>query len=290
MDQSIAKIWIISDDKQGHVNQSLGLVEALSRQVLNLTWQIIPAMSLWHAIRFSCIHKNKNELPQLLISAGHKTHLSLLILSKLLNIPCITLMKPSLPISWFDLCIIPQHDSPPSKKNVISSVGPLNRLQVKEKIPNSALILIGGSSKHFGWDSKQIINQITQITEQSSKHWLLTTSRRTPNETLDKLRKLTNIEVVPSATTHGDWLPSKLAQTEFCWVTQDSSSMIYEALTAGCKVNLLELPNKKTNRITQNLQQLRDTGYFNHSLSEKLPTRLAEADRCATLVLSRFLK
>ncbi len=59
----MADIWIISDEKPGHVNQSLGLVEALLELKPNLTFKILP---------LNCVKRAffAKERPKLIISAA----------------------------------------------------------------------------------------------------------------------------------------------------------------------------------------------------------------------------
>jgi len=284
-------LWIVTDAKPGHVNQSLGLVEALHRRLPELSWQEIPVMSVWQTIRFALKQKQQKILrPNLIIGTGHRTHLTLLLLSKIMKVASLVLMKPSLPVSWFDLAIIPEHDSPSDRSNVIASKGALNRVQAGVKVENTGLFLIGGPSKHFGWDSQTLSATIKSIVQKSPLNWVLTTSRRTPEDTLKELESIENIEVVPCSKTDANWLPTMLAKTKVCWVTEDSVSMIYEALTAGCKVGLIKTPHIKESRLTAGIKALEQSGYLVTSPEEKTKkVTLAEADRCAALVQQRFL-
>ena len=284
------QLWIVTDAKPGHINQSLGLAEALKRQVPNLNWQEIPAMSMWQAIRFA-LKQNKNTLkPDLIIGAGHRTHLTLLLLSKIMTVASIVLMKPSLPNSWFDLVIIPEHDSPGDHTNIIASKGALNRVQAGRKESNTGLFLIGGPSKHFGWDPQALSATVQSIVQESPLDWELTTSRRTPEGTLTKLQPIENIEINPYSKTDSNWLPTMLSKTEVCWVTEDSVSMIYEALSAGCQVGLIKIPHVKESRLTIGIEKLEQSGYLMRSTGDKTnKITLAEADRCAALVQQRFL-
>jgi len=277
-------LWIISDSKPGHLNQSLGLVEALHRQVPTITWQEIPAMSVWQSIRFAFARKKR--VPKLLIATGHRTHFTLLILSKIMHVPAIVLMKPSLPLRWFDLCIVPEHDTPPARSNIINSIGPLNRIQAATKEANSGLILVGGPSKHFEWLPEQLHAQIQQLIQHEQRNWTIAASRRTPEATIQLLQTLANVKLVLATETDADWLPKLLAKTERCWVSQDSMSMIYEALTAGCDVRLLDVPTRGENRLTRGIQKLQLSGYLSSDPSPQL--KLAEADRCAELIQQRY--
>lgn len=283
-------IWIITDGKPGHFNQSLGLVEALQRRIANLTWQKVPAMSLWQSFRFALKHKRDRMPPKLVIGTGHQTHITLLLLSKLIAIPSVVLMKPSLPLKWFDLAIIPEHDSPKARDNTIVSKGALNRVNTGVKKRGTGLFLIGGASKHFGCDTQVLFETIKSISEKNPINWTLTTSRRTPSDTLETLRSITNIDVIPFTETDNNWLPEILAKTEICWVTEDSVSMIYEALTAGCQVGLIEMPHIRENRLTAGIDALKKAGYLMPFSQRGItPPILAEADRCAALVEHRFL-
>ena len=93
----------------------------------------------------------------------------------------IVLMKPSLPMRFFDLCIIPEHDGVRPGKNVLLSEGVLNRMEPgTEKDPHKGLILLGGPSAHYGWDEKHLLQQIAEVIRQDPRAWIVATSRRNP--------------------------------------------------------------------------------------------------------------
>lgn len=233
----------------------------------------------------------------LLIGAGHRTHWSLLLYKRLTGAPAVVLMKPSLPLSWFDLCLIPRHDAPVPHPNVIVTEGALNPMQPGESQQGRAIILIGGPSKHFGWNDEQLISQLTDVVNAGGS-WLLTTSRRTPDSFLQTLAdaRLKNVEVVPFESTGPGWLAERLSEAPQCWVSGDSVSMVFEALTAGCAVGILELPVKSANRITRGLQFLIDDKkvmpFSDWQPQTGLPLPVApldEATRCAKLIKEKLL-
>ena len=284
---NVIHIWIVTEGKLGHVNQSLGLVEALQRKTPNLTWQEVPIMKAWQAVRYAWKQKQKKSSPKFIVSTGHHTHFTLLILAQIMRVPSIVLMRPSLPLSWFDLCIIPEHDAPLACHNIIESIGPLNRMQPAQKEADSKLILVGGPSKHFDWSDEQLFAQVENIIQQDDGHWTIATSRRTPLKTIASLKALANVTLVLASESNANWLPSMLAKTENCWVTQDSMSMIYEALTAGCRVKLLTVPYRHNNRLILGIEKLQAAGYLG-ALNDSV-MKLAEADRCAEIIEQRFL-
>ncbi|MFW1677327.1 mitochondrial fission ELM1 family protein [Pontibacter sp. JAM-7] len=288
----MAQIWIISDGKPGHLNQSLGLAEALQRRCPQLEITQHAPLSLHQQL--ASLFSTSAAQVDLLVGAGHATHRSLLLLGRQLKVPAVVLMKPSLPLSWFDLCLIPEHDQPSARANVVPTRGALNRMLPGVKTANSGMLLIGGPSKHVTWHEDRLLAQLQSlIAQQPRRTWQLTTSRRTPESTLTKLLQLPGVEVFPAAETPSGWLPDKLATTEVCWVTEDSVSMIYEALSAGCQVGTLAVEGGRLGRLGSGLQRLEQQALIS-SLEQVLTgqpmqsaTVLDEAGRCAELILQR---
>ena len=68
--------------------------------------------------------------PDLILGAGHATHLVLWWLARKHRTQSIVMMKPSLPMAWFSLCLVPAHDFrvPPQGENLIVTQGALNRV------------------------------------------------------------------------------------------------------------------------------------------------------------------
>jgi len=287
----VAQIWIISDGKRGHLNQSRGLADALLR--LRPEWDVeeMPARSVCSALAAGVgrIASDINP-PHLILAAGHRTHLTALALSRQTGAKSIVLMKPSLPPSWFDLCLIPEHDRPPAHAHVITTFGVLNRMQPARKKPKSGIILIGGPSKHYGWNSPQVLQQVRQRVRDSDRQWLITNSRRTPADMLPELQALSSgqVEFVPVEQTGENWLAERLPVAEVCWVTPDSVSMVYEALTAGCRVGILELPDPSDSRVVRGLQRLLDDGWLLRGGESTGIRPLNEASRCAEEIVARF--
>lgn len=295
-------LWVVSDGKPGHENQSLGLAEALGRHT-NVTAhgiRLTPGESLLDRLR-SAFHQAKNlPRPDLILGAGHTTHVALIALARRTGAPCVVLMKPSLPAMLFDLCIIPQHDlrGQPGE-DVIATMGALNRVPAPADGPRDGrLMLIGGPSASHGWDGDAVLDAIGEILAASpGAPWELTDSRRTPEGFRQALReRFPQLAVFPHEETGPEWLPARLARAGETWVTEDSVSMIHEALSSGSKVGLLPVPWKKPRgRIARGLARLIVEGFVTtfrdwreiHVLDHP-PMVLREADRCAKLVLLRW--
>ena len=294
-------VWIISDGKQGHYNQSLGLCDALQRLRPRLQVETIapftPHQNILLAMGFalqdeiSTLHTQAP--PSMIVCAGHSTHFTALTLGWRLKVKALVLMKPSFPPSWFDLCLIPAHDQPASARNIIATRGALNPMRPDSKKPNTGIILIGGPSKHHHWDEQSLFDQLNDILTKDQQDWLITTSRRTPDSTLNRLYALQNVTFVPHTKTPQGWLAAQLATTEYAWVTADSVSMVYEALTAGCAVGVLDVQERQSNRLTRGIQALSEEGTITlySQWTQKLQLSKSgvfnEADRCADEILKR---
>lgn len=232
------------------------------------------------------------EPPRLIISAGRRTHLWSVVCKLRYSAKNIVLMRPSLPLSWFNLALIPEHDRPDTTSLRIELTrGAINRMVPGIKEPGSNLILIGGPSKHIVWSDKSVLQQIQEIRHSNSNLKLrVATSRRTPGEFVNQLDEISGVEVITPESVSSSWLPETLSATERVWVTKDSVSMVFEALSAGCSVSLIGLESRQNSRTQHGMQMLIDTGLVDHRLEFSAPANgsvLAEADRCASLILEK---
>ena len=290
-------IWVISDGKPGHVNQSMGLAEALLRASSG-SIQVLPALPWWRASMAWLLKRPPYKTlpaPDLIVGAGHATHLTMLAARHARSERVVVLMKPSLPRAWFDLCIVPEHDGVAADTHTFVTQGALNRIRVSNtQDPHQGLILIGGRSIHFAWDSAAIELQIKSIlTRFPEVHWTLSDSRRTPADFLAQLPAHAQLNVVSHTATPPDWLPTQLARCGTVWVTPDSVSMVYEALTAGATVAVFDLPVNPRSRVGWAIARLADTQRVTRFISwcandvlHPNPHPLVEADRCAQWILA----
>lgn len=328
-------IWRFTDGKRGHENQSLALAEALCR-LSPCRVETLPIDKGWTHL-FSWLlgrfPPGKNlPRPDLIIGAGHATHWPMLAARRAHGGKIAVLMKPSLPLSWFDWVLMPEHDlsgklhphpnpppsrgrenkngplssremknekgPPPSRERgqILATQGPLNRVR-----PSSAhdgrkgLMLVGGPSSEYGWSETALLKQIHLIAlHRPEINWQLTTSRRTPAGFLDDLARLGlgNVKANAHDEVDADWLPEQLAQAAQAWVTPDSASMVYEALSSGAAVGCFELPYARPGRVARGLEKLmrekRLSNFPDWERSGKLRPNdqpLNEAARCARQLL-----
>ena len=222
-------LWQIHDDKPGHRNQLRGLSNALA-EMLPLEVHAIRAPSRRSSLAALWSKKfplgNRLSAPDLIIGAGHSTHLAVLAARRAFGGQAIVLMKPSLPPALFDLCFVPEHDRVAESEKVIATRGVLNVVRPSQQHDQrSGLLLIGGPSAAHSWSDEEMLQQITAIASSTpSVRWTLTDSRRTPASFLERLNAdaTTNLQIVSHRETMTDWLPRQLSRAGQVWVSEDS--------------------------------------------------------------------
>jgi len=292
-------IWRLIDGKTGHEKQTLSLVNALKDEIaikiINLKIR-----SFLFLILFSLKGLKKIQNPDLIIAAGHKTHISLLFLKYFYGGKSILLMKPSLPCNWFDLCIIPEHDTFKARGLIVWTKGVLvNTTHLINKNEKKGLILIGGISKHYIWNSESVVNQIKKLLSNNLLiDFILSPSRRTPEDFMMKINKISfkNLKIHNTKKQNKNWLTNQMNKTKYAWITEDSMSMIYESITAGQNVGLISLKSKRKSRITEEVNRLKEKKviFLNENKSYRNRNKphavINEANRCAKFINKIFIK
>ncbi|MFA7607657.1 MAG: ELM1/GtrOC1 family putative glycosyltransferase [Rhodocyclaceae bacterium] len=292
-------VWLITDHKPGHRSQLEGLRLALEQQTGARSFWLdaLPtrqALRAWACRRFP--PGQALPAPDLIVVAGHRTHGSGLAARRAHGGRLVVLMRPSLPGGLFDACVVPEHDRPPRSGLVLRSEGALNPMRPGPKRPGSSIVLIGGLSRHFGWDDRSVLDAVDAL-RQRAPQTLITDSRRTPPELRVQLARLPHYH--PWEQCPPGWLADTLAHTETAWITADSVSMIYEALTAGCLTGVIPLPAQivrkagRSGKIPSAIARLIHSGrvrqHGDSAPPASPPPPLNEAHRIARLLTERFL-
>ncbi len=290
-------IWRFTDGKPGHEKQTLGLANALAQLAHAETLDFKAgsrARAAWNWLIGGFPEGAGRPGPDLILAAGHATHLPALAARRAHGGKIVALMKPSLPLGLFDLCLIPEHDAPPVRANVMATRGALNPVVPSaDHDQDTGIVLIGGPSGHFTWDDADVASQVRElITSQTSVRWSLSTSRRTPSDFLTRLEGLAATCLTSDATAPG-WLESRLASSGQAWITPDSVSMVYEALTAGCRVGLFDLAPRPESRVAGGVKALLSAGLVSSARgsgyhANRSATHLNESERCAKQILDMW--
>ena len=301
----LSAIRVLSDGRPGHENQSVGLALALARrtgagvEVVKLD----PASGVLARMRAAAGRAEATGRVDLLIAAGHRMHLPLWWAGRRLGAKTVVIMTPSLPLAFFDLALVPRHDAPGAVDSArrILTKGALNR--VPEALPPKearGLVLVGGPSKHHGWDGERLAAMIARVTAaQPEVTWTVADSRRTPEGFLTGLQVAA--EKVPHQSTQAGWLADQLAKARVVWVTADSVSMVHEAATAGAATGVFPVPfvgKRGGGRPQRAVDGLIREGVVTDfaaweragggALRSEHGAALHEAGRCADLIVARW--
>jgi len=295
-------IWHFTDGKPGHENQTRGLIQAMAnvtsiqRHTIDVPQSML--LLLWALISGNLFRQlSKLKKPDYLIAAGRRTHFPMLLAKLWFGGKSIVLMRPSWPKKWFDMLIIPEHDHPKASPNILTTQGAINTITPSfDHDQNQGIILIGGPSKHYYWDTSSIIQQISSLlSNMPDRSWTIINSRRTPDNFLTQLQHISHpYTFIDHHQTSKEWLPKQLATAGQIWVSPDSVSMIYEALTSGGAVGCFDLEKKGDNRIVKGIEKLMQNGMltpFKHWQAthtiQPPPSQLNEAQRAADWILNQ---
>lgn len=277
---------VLNDGKAGHVKQSLAVVDALrtrhpalTHEVIDIAYRspvrrILAALSTWipgwPARRLlPALVVARNDLLHhpcdFVISCGASQAPVNLLLARAHEAKSIVIMRPPLvPLRAFDLALIPSHDSPPRRVNVVPTLGALaaclpERLADAQRallvragatLHNGERIglLVGGDSADVRWPPQQIaqaLDHLAQWCVARNTQLLATTSRRTSAA----------VERACAAHLQGQsWCPvliianngniegaveGILGASQVVIVTGESTSMVSEAVASGRRVVVL---------------------------------------------------
>ena len=281
---------MFADGRKGHENQTRGLLNAFTA----LNENRLELETYWFKPDTSTFQLKNHPRPQLILGAGHATHLPVLRARVLYGGVTVLLMKPSIPAIFFDMVLVPHHDFCSNFGNVHYTLGVLNVISQTRPEPTLGAILLGGTSRHFKWDNERISANIHEIcNENPDKHWKICDSPRSPDDVLRRIEEYPNVTKYSWRETNEDFIPSVLGSSSEIWVSCDSVSMVYEAVSTGVPVGILELDSaRRNNKVHRGLNELAAAGYiqysgegFNLHAAEGNRPKLSESTRCAKLVL-----
>ncbi|OTG66985.1 nucleoside-diphosphate sugar epimerase [Acinetobacter sp. ANC 4470] len=294
-------IVYVSDGKAGHRSQAIGLYQAMQRQrieAVNFEEILIDQLPIFSLLCATFKHSTSavSQPPDYIFGVGSHTQARVLLLGKVYpQAKTVIMMKPNFPFTWFNYAVIPEHDDVEASAHVITTKGALNPIVNEQRHQkNRILIALGGASKRHQWNEEKVLASIDEIVKNHPQaNIILTTSRRTPQEFLAHLHEklfASHLHIFPVEQTPQGWIFEEMQKAEAVWVTEDSVSMIFEALTAGCKVGVMKIDRLKSDRITQSIDQIIQSNLVSdHTSIEMLvePHAFKEAERVATYLLTQ---
>ncbi len=269
------KALILSDDRMGHLNQSLAFVKYLdlSYDVVSVKFKyrwskalsyLFDKLGVYTANLFDIQLDKKYDL---VVGTGSTTSYATKVLAKRMNASSIAMMLPRGYRYDFDIIFAQRHDHPPKQENIIeipanfSYVEPKGIYQAKKK---SIGIVIGGDNKLFTMNKEKLQEQLDFIVEEYKDYEIaITTSPRTSDEVEQLVISYGfDYEVLFSKNPINP-IPDFLEQCETVFITGDSTSMISEAVSYGqSNVVILPLQSQKENKFTRFINTLEKEEYL----------------------------
>ena len=314
------EVLILSDTKTGHLRQSEGVAKLISQQLaargiktqlsvqevkcrLALSGFILGWVSRCSGkyqgqgngmryLRYALTSESWQGLmsfkPDIIISAGGSLSAVNYLLAKENQAKSVVLMRPAnLSLKKFNLAVIPRHDRPPQRSNVVITEGALNlidtdylsqkikRLEwsglLKGPLLNPCIgVLIGGNNKRFSLKPQLILDlarEIKKSAEGLNADILISTSRRSTCEVEEVIKnEFTNyarckLLVIASQNNNPDVVGGMLGSSSLIVSSPESISMISEAVCAEKYVVVFNSGNlsAKHQRFLKNYQ---DKGYI----------------------------
>lgn len=286
------KILIISDKRAGHLNQSLAFAKYIDAETevidVHFRWNFLKKIT--YILDFFKIytdtifaHRVKNySTYDYVVSTGSSTYYLNKLVAKRYNIQSIALMLPKGFRYDFDHIFAQRHDNPPLQDNI--TVMDVNfsysiaqgLFQSKRE---SVGIIIGGKNSIYSMDIAEIKNYLDRIIELFQGYDIaVTTSPRTSSAIEDLVASYNFAYSVFFSKNRVNPIADFLEQCEYVFITQDSTSMISEAVSNGkASVEVLPLKSNKESKFESFVDNLASKEFL-HIFDMNVTTRDKKVD------------
>ena len=312
------KIWLLTDDRMGNVNQLLGVAEALNlpferKEIRYTKWVKLPNFIRGSSL-IGITKESAQQLtppwPDVVLSAGRRSYPAALHILKKSNgkSKIVQLMNPGrYGFKKAAVIALPEHDKTPFyTQNVVRLLGAPHRITpakltmerakwepVFKDFPHPRLaVIVGGATKDKPFTDEMAHQLLHDIQNLEAASVLLTTSRRTPQNVIAILKKgLTQKPIF--FYQFGDKSENPyfglLSTADMIVVTGDSISMCSECCAAGVPVAVFAPDGMLGAKHKRFLETLFEKGYAS-LLGEKHPAppsaRLNPAFQLADVIRS----
>ena len=293
-------VWRFDDGRAGHAHQVSGLLDALGERV-PLDIHAIDVRASRHPVLDRCLARfppgDALPPPWLLVGAGHRTHWPLLAARRARGGRVVVLMNPTLPRRWFDLCVVPAHDGVAAADRTLVTQGVLTPVRpTADRDPRAGLVLLGGPSRHHAWDTADMVARLAVLPARrpAVTRWRVLTSARTPADLRAALAGDPRLAAFGFDPADRTALIEALSRCGEVWVSEDSVSMLYDALSSGACTGLLPVPRRRPGRVARNVDALVASGRLaapgTYELTAPETQPLNEAARVADWIERQWLK
>jgi len=305
------KCWIITEGIAGTENQCIAVAERLGIDY------DVKRIGLKFPFNHLCPHIFKtcpksyisgidwdDDMPDLVIASGRKA----VPVALLFNEPfTVFIQNPKINPRHFDFVAAPEHDRFYGD-NVMITRGAPNRIDKalleaeKSKIDLSAFpknkvaILVGGNSKSHTMSpdfADRLYDQLLPSMRTGNYGFMVTVSRRTPDHIRESLKQYFDGDhCLFYDGEEGNPYFSYLANADYILVSEDSTSMMSDALTTGKPTYRLPLDggSEKFTALYQSLKRRALLTVFDGEFSKKDYKPLNDAQKIADEIKKRFVK
>jgi len=294
------KVWVLADDRAGNVNQLLGIAEALGcpyerKEIRYNKWIRLPNFLRGRSfVGLDSKYKKEllHDLPDVILSAGRRSFPIARAIKRLAKgkAKIVQLMNPLNGEKDADLIVLPFHDNYKGHAaNIMQVLGTPHRVTAKkladEKAhwknvmkqypPKRLSLIVGGATKNKPFTLEMADALVQAVKDLNPASVLVTTSRRTPAEVVERLQK--KLPKPCFFYRFGDKAENPyfglLAWADKIIVTGDSMSMCTECCATGVPVFIFapdDMMSEKHKRFHQSLYAAGVAA----PVGEKAPTKI----------------
>ena len=332
----LRKVVILSDGKKGHLNQSLSVFEKIresrhefgysdtdtEQKIIEASYKsgskrilmaiLAPMIShfclfrsrlMRYCLTAECYEEIKKTYADIVISCGSSLAAANVLFSRENCAKSITIMKPSLISARnFDIAIIPEHDRPGRRENIVRTIGMPNSISSKRiesdlkclermaELGNKKNIgvLIGGDNKNYSIEAslvEEVVEKVAAAARELGANILVTTSRRTSDEVSNLLKAklggsgLAKLLIIANERNPEWAVGGILGASSVVVVSGESTSMLSEAASSGKHVIAFR-PRRKSRAGSNNkheafLNKLSSEGFIHLSEIKDLKDDIA---------------
>lgn len=271
------KLLILNDKRLGHLNQCIAYARYQNAEyvVVDVVYKyrffkglsyLLDRLGIYTKMIFTC------SVPTAeyggVVAAGSTTAYPLKVIAQSLGIKSVSMMLPRGYSYDADIIFAQKHDNPPKAPNIVeipanfSFVTPKGFFHANNK-PTIGIV-IGGDNRVFKFSKEILAKQFDEIfATYKGYRFAITTSPRTSGE-IENLIQTYPFDYTIIYSTHPiNPIPDFLDQCERVFITQDSTSMISEAVSYGnAYIEVLPLEGKKENKFSRLVESLQEQGYL----------------------------
>lgn len=306
-------VIVLSDGKAGHLNQSMGIAEYIREArmtqgygpgdttvtVLDVVYKkgwmrvllsALASLASWRshgrmwALKLCLTEESYKNLMssygEFVVSCGSSLAAVNIFISIENNAKNVVVMKPNIPFGLrrFKLAVIPRHDNPPKRKNVVETIIAPNivseaKLSAHGKMVEERLggkrgsiiaVFIGGDNPEYTLSLKnatEVIETALKFADQFNARLAISTSRRTSKQIERYLKERLGSDrraallVIANENNFDEAVLGILSVSDMVLVSEESVSMVSESVTARKKTVVYKI-DKKISKETKHERML----------------------------------